>query len=84
MRGVRQIGISVVVLTATLLLVAAAAPPDVETAPTPRLLAQPMVVMNPPLFEPWSSARLPESGLMILIGGALLGLGTVVRRATRT
>ena len=82
MRAMRRLGITTGLLVMALLPLAAAvsAQPAASTA-VPVAIAQPVAA-----FRPIGSgaAILPESGLLILVGGGLMGLGAVVRRTTRT
>jgi hypothetical protein len=51
----------------------------------PVAIAQPLAAMDraPLVATPGSGAMLPESGMLVLVGSALLGLGLVVRKTTR-
>ena len=95
MRGVRRAIITVGFLSLALLPIMAAVPPETATstlsplppAQMPVAIAQPLGAMEggPLHAVPGTSrahAMLPESGLLVLVGSALLGLASVVRRTT--
>jgi hypothetical protein len=75
-------------MTAGLLVVAllpvAAAVSAEPTAPpqVPVAIAQPLAVLGP--LGSSDRPMLPESGLLMLVGTALMGLAAIVRRTTRT
>lgn len=83
MCGMRRLVIALGFLGLVLLPIAAAAlapdpPPALHVA-----IAQPIAAVSAPLMPAPSSPRLSETGLLVLIGSALMGLGTLVRRTTR-
>jgi len=79
--------------TALLPLAGAMAPPAAPAPDPPARVAvaiarplaaidgQPLVSLPPAATR---GVRLPEPGLLVLVGSALLGLGTIVRKATGT
>lgn len=79
-------------LSVVLLPTAGAVSPDaaspIETpSRVPVAIAQPLAAMDRgPLVgmatKPSDDAMLPESGMLVLVGSALLGLASVVRRTT--
>ena len=78
----RRVAIVAGFLGLALLPVAAAAvsPDTPPPNPMPVAIAQPIAVRAPQL--PAWSPRLSETGLLVLVGTGLLGLGAVVRRTT--
>lgn len=80
MRGIRRVATTAGFLVLALLPVAAAVSPEVPPTSVPVAIAQPLTM---PLLPSDGRAVLPESGLLVLVGGGLLGLAAVVRRATR-
>jgi hypothetical protein len=61
------------------------APPPGEPpaqAGVPVAIAQPLVAIDRPLMTAGEQPLIPESGMLILVGSALLGLASVVRRTT--
>jgi hypothetical protein len=64
------------------------APPPVNAAPrVPVAIAQPLAAMDGSALvampsSPAADAILPESGMLVLVGSALMGLAAVVRRTT--
>jgi hypothetical protein len=81
------------VLVAALLPMAAAMPADAPPAPplepssrVPVAIAQPLAAMDTGVLVSMPTtkgpARLPESGMLVLVGSALMGLAAVVRRTT--
>ncbi len=83
MRAVRRLGMTIGLMVVALLPVAAAISPD-EPSPArmPMAITQPLAVLPEPLGG-GTAGVLPESGLIVLVGTALLGLASVVRRTTR-
>ena len=85
MRNVRRAIVTAGFLGLALLPIVAAVPPEPRTSPldakTTVAIAQPLAVIErgPLAVSPW----LPESGMMVLVGSALIGLAAVVRRATK-
>ena len=64
-------------------------PPPVNAAPqrVPVAIAQPLAVMEGGALvampkSPVADAMLPEPGMLVLVGSALMGLAAVVRRTT--
>ena len=81
MRGMRRIGTTVGFLMLALLPVVAAVSPDAAApTPVPIAIAQPLIGGAP--FFRRITPLLPESGLLLLVGGGLLALAAVVRRVT--
>ena len=70
-------------LTLAALLPATAAIPAETIAPpdVPLAITQPFTTMA---GDTMYQRRIPETGLMLLIGSGLMGLAAVVRRGTRT
>ena len=62
---------------------AAAAPPDAPPNNLHVAIAQPIGSSNAPLMPLSSSPRFVESGILVLVGSGLMGLGAAVRRGTR-
>jgi hypothetical protein len=64
--------------------------PPVNAAPprVPVAISQPLAAMDGgslvamPSSSPAADAMLPESGMLVLVGSALMGLAAVVRRTT--
>ena len=86
-RVITTTGLLCVVL---LSMVAAVSPEAAKSAidsQMPVAIAQPLAAMNgaPLVAVPRKGATpiLPESGLLVLVGSTLLGLGSLVRRNTR-
>jgi hypothetical protein len=71
-----------VLLTALLPVTAAVSAAPAERSPVQVALAQPLGALGP--LAAVHRRVLPEPGLLMLIGGGLMGLGALVRRATRT
>lgn len=71
--------VSVGLLALTALPLAAIAG-DVDTAPMAVAITQPLPELMPGARLAYPA--LPESGLMVLVGSALLGLAAIVRRTT--
>jgi hypothetical protein len=57
------------------------AEPSSQT-PMPVAIAQPLSAISPEMV-PSDTPVLPESGLLILVGTALMGLASIVRRTTK-
>jgi hypothetical protein len=75
-------GVLLILIT---LPVAAAIPPE-AVAPDNMAMAitQPLSgVPSSPILGGDADGRLPESGLIVLVGTALMGLASIVRRSTR-
>ncbi len=85
MRSVRRLGMTIGLMVVALLPVAAAISPDAPAASRmPMAISQPLAVLpGDALGGTGSAGVLPESGLIVLVGTALLGLASVVRRTTR-
>ena len=82
MRGMRRIVTTAGLLVLALLPVAAAVSPEAAApTPVPVAIAQPLIAPSP--FFRAGSPVVPETGLMLLVGGGLLGLAAVVRKATK-
>jgi hypothetical protein len=68
-------------LVLALLPVAAAVSPEASApTPVPVAIAQPLIGTS--RFFHTGSPVVPETGLLLLVGGGLLGLAAVVRKAT--
>lgn len=81
MRGMRRIGLTAGFLVLALLpIVAAVSPEAVAPTPVPVAIAQPLIGGSPMFHR--ISPVLPETGLLLLVGGGLLALGAVVRKVT--
>jgi hypothetical protein len=83
MRRIRRIAIIAGLFVLALLPAAAAV--SLEAAAPARLplaIAQPFATFNAPLAHAWHSAGWMESGLLMLVGVALFGLASIVRRST--
>jgi hypothetical protein len=84
MRARRRVVITVGLLTMALLPVAAAVSAEPNSAtPMPVAIAQPLGTHGTDILTP-DTPILPESGLLMLVGSALMGLGAIVRRTTKT
>ena len=86
MRAVRRLGMTIGLMVVALLPVAAAISPDAPSpADMPMAITQPLAVLpgGPLGGNAGGAGVLPESGLIVLVGTALLGLASVVRRTTR-
>ena len=92
MREFRSVMMTVALLVATLLPIVAAMPTE-QTPPAlepsqrvPVAIAQPLAAMDTGLLVAIPStsrtARLPETGMLVLVGSALMGLAAVVRKTT--
>ena len=92
MRATRSVMITVGLLVAALLPIVAAmpsepAPPALDPSQrVPVAIAQPLAAMDTGILVAIPStpgpARLPESGMLVLVGSALMGLAALVRKAT--
>jgi hypothetical protein len=90
MRMVRGLMVVGLLSLAVLPLVAAAstsdgAPPASDPASQQRVpvaIAQPLAAIDRPLIGNGETAVIPESGMLVLVGSALLGLASIVRRTT--
>jgi hypothetical protein len=65
----------------------AASPKQTTSSPVPVAIAQPLAAMNGGALvalpaSPVADAMLPESGMLVLVGSALMGLAAIVRRTT--
>lgn len=82
MRAMWRVATTIGFLVLALLPVAAAVSPGAGS-PTavPVAIAQPLPMSM--VSAGHHRAVLPESGLLILVGGGLLGLGAIMRRTTR-
>lgn len=94
MRGMRKVITTTGFLGLALLPLIGAvspdAPPPVNAAPprVPVAIAQPLAAMDGGALvampsSPVVDAMLPEPGLLVLVGSALMGLAAVVRRTTK-
>jgi hypothetical protein len=86
MRLMRRASTTAGLLILALLPVAAAVSPDAipPTSQPPIALAQPLVSLGgAALVDARAVTALSESGLLVVVGGALLGLAAVVRRTGR-
>ncbi len=82
MRGIRRVATTAGFLVLAFLPVAAAVSPEVASStPVPVAIAQPLT--TPLLPGGHGGAVLPESALLVLVGGGLLGLAALVRRSTK-
>jgi len=83
MRRIRRTAFTIGLLVIALLPVAAAVSTDAATPDEiPVAITQPIAHITRALGTS-SSPVLSESGMMLLVGSGLLGLGGVVRRSTR-
>jgi hypothetical protein len=83
MRAMRRAALTIGVLVAALLPVTAAVSTDPANGPeVPVAITQPVASLAHTLNSS-SNPVLPESGLILLVGSALIGLGALVRRSTR-
>jgi hypothetical protein len=61
-------------------------PPHDQSSPVPVAIAQPLAAMDTGVLvaipSRRSGARLPESGMLVLVGSALMGLAAIVRKTT--
>jgi hypothetical protein len=80
----RRVVTTVGLLTMALLPVAAAVSAEPTSAtPVPVAITQPLGTKGTDILTP-DTPILPESGLLVLVGSALMGLGAIVRRTTKT
>ncbi len=82
MRAMRRAGTTVGLLIMALLPVAAAMPEPAASTPVPVAIAQPLSAIGAEIV-PSATPILPETGLLILVGTALMGLAAIVRRTTK-
>ena len=83
MRGTRRVWTTAGTLSVALMLLAAAAvSPEPLSHRMPIAVTQPLARAGAPLAGTRPAFVLPESGLLALVGAALIGLGTLVRRTT--
>jgi hypothetical protein len=92
MRQLRSVMLTMGVLVAALLPMMAAVPADAPppavdpSSRVPVAIAQPLAAMDTGVLVSMPTtkgpARLPESGMLVLVGSALMGLAAVVRRTT--
>ena len=94
MRDLRRVMTTASLLIVALMPLLAAVPredavPAAAALPPSRVpvaIAQPLAAIDRPLVgmpAQGAQAMLPESGLLVLVGSALLGLASVVRRTTK-
>ena len=84
-RSVRRTALTIGVLIVALLPVTAAvSSEEVRQPDAPVAVTQPVGNIAQFLGRTAATPVLPESGLIMLVGSGLLGLGTIVRRSTRT
>jgi hypothetical protein len=83
MRAMRRVMTTVGLLSLVLLPVAAAVSAQTSSTPVPVAIAQPLGTHATEILTA-DTPILPESGLLMLVGTALMGLGTIVRRTTKT
>jgi hypothetical protein len=77
----RRIVTTAGLLVLALLPVAAAISPETASpTPVPVAIAQPLIGTS--AFFHTGARVVPETGLLLLVGGGLLGLAAVVRKAT--
>lgn len=88
-RAITTAGLLVLALVPMLGAVSPEAAPPVNAtqANVPVAISQPLAVMDGGALvvvpaSPAADAMLPESGLLVLIGSALMGLAAVVRKTT--
>ena len=93
MRRLRKVITTTGLLGLALLPIGGAVSPDAVSpvnAPQPRVpvaISQPLAAMDGGALvarpaSPSSDAMLPEPGMLVLVGTALMGLGAIVRRTT--
>jgi hypothetical protein len=83
MRGTRRVWTTGGILSLALVLLAAAVvSPEPLSHRMPMAIAQPLARSGAPLAATRPPFVLPDSGLLALVGTALIGLGTLVRRTT--
>jgi hypothetical protein len=79
----RRTATTIGVLMVALLPVMAAVSPEAASAPeVPVAITQPVGNLAKVIGQS-TTPVLPETGMILLVGSALLGLGTIVRRSTR-
>jgi hypothetical protein len=84
MRAMRRLVTTVGLLMMALLPVAAAVSAEpTSSTPVPVAIAQPLGTHGTEMLAP-DTPILPESGLLMLVGSALMGLAAIVRRTTKT
>jgi hypothetical protein len=84
MRRMRRTALTIGVLALALLPMTAAVSTDAATPEEiPVAITQPIGQLASVLGTSSASPVLPEPGMMLLVGTALLGLGAVMRRSTR-
>jgi hypothetical protein len=81
MRRIRRVTTTAGFLFLALLPVAAAVSPETPPSAVPVAITQPLTMSLWPTRD--MHPMLPESGLLVLIGGGLMGLAAVVRRTTK-
>jgi hypothetical protein len=80
----RRVTTTAGLLVLALLPIAAAVSPEAGApTPVPVAITQPLITASPVYQAATASPILPESGLLLLVGGGLMALGAVVRKATR-
>ena len=91
MRGLRRLIMTTALLMVALLPIMASVSPEAATAARestlPVAIAQPLAAMDGASLvamprKDGSAPALPESGMLVLVGSALLGLAALVRRTT--
>lgn len=86
MRGIRRTcTLAGLLVVALLPVVAGGVSPDPQPSPPiarPAAIAQSIAVVNGLVLPPSEAPRLSETGLLVLVGIGLLGLGAVVRKTT--
>jgi hypothetical protein len=93
MRGMRKVITTAGLLGLALVPLGGAVSPDPESSVdaaqgrVPVAIAQPLAAMDGGSLvaipaSPVTDAMLPESGMLVLVGSALMGLAAVVRRTT--
>ena len=81
-RAVRRVGLTAGLMLVALLPATAAIPSDTVAPPDmPMAITQPFTLIPAGIVP---QRRLPETGLMVLVGSGLMGLAAGVRRTTRT
>jgi hypothetical protein len=83
MRAMRRVVTTTGLLMMALLPVAAAVSAEPAPTPVPVAIAQPLGTGGAEILGRRVPV-LPESGLLVLVGTGLMGLGAIVRRTTRT
>lgn len=88
MRGITRLIVTIGLLGIASVPVIAAVPPEPPASPLdahiPMAIAQPLGARAPVLRTPVAerTAMLPEPGMLVLVGSALLGLAAIVRKTT--